>query len=193
MAPVPVEWQASLGGDIISGNSPRSNMPCNPNGHSLFVFNGAAALMPNTTFIDTIGLVYYEDGDFASIGAWESNDPGQVIAGSAVPVVSVVDPWGRGTFTVPFVDPSVTISGVLFADSTRSVLFFGNKGLGAVCYGVGTANRSMAGLPSYIRQPCGLQSSTSDSVSRAVLVMQSSSSEIDRAAKQVYCRHFGTS
>jgi len=49
----------------------------------------------------------------------------------------VTDPYGRGTFTIPYEDNSMRVQGVLFADGTRSVLFFGKKGLGPYYYGTG--------------------------------------------------------
>src|SRR5207248_11705240 len=51
----------------------------------------------------------------------------------------------NGQYTIAYEDNSTRIQGVLFADGTRSVLFFGHKGLGRYCYGQGTADPALDG------------------------------------------------
>jgi hypothetical protein len=140
MALVPPEWQSTLGGTVVSGNGPWSIISCGSPGPSLHVIDADALITQPaaSTPIASTPLVYYKENETqATLGHWNSNDPNQIINGKRVPNVTVTDPYGRGTFTIPYEDNSMRVLGVLFADGTRSVLFFGNKGLGPYCYGTG--------------------------------------------------------
>jgi hypothetical protein len=141
MALVPAEWRAALGGAVVSGNGPSSIISCGTPGPSLWVIDAdtLAAQPPASTTITAHPLVYYEDGAHSSLGLWNSNAPGQMVGGKRVPSVTVVDPHGRGNYTFAYEDNAMRIQGVLFPDETRSVLFFGRKGMGKYCYGVGSA------------------------------------------------------
>jgi hypothetical protein len=142
MALVPPEWQALLGGKVVSGNGPWSIISCGSPGPALHVIDADAlvAQPATSTPIDSIPLVYYEDGLRSSLGEWNSNLPGQVIDGKIVPSITVTDPHGRGNFTFAYEDNAMRVNGVLFPDGTRSVLFFGQKGMGPYCYGDGGAS-----------------------------------------------------
>ncbi|MQA28880.1 MAG: hypothetical protein GEU82_03440 [Luteitalea sp.] len=140
MAIVPPEWRSAFGAPVVSGNGPTSIISCGSPGPSLHAIDADAlvAQPPASTRIASAPLVYYEDGIHSTLGLWNSNRPNQIVDGKAVPSITVTDPHGRGTFTMAYEDNSMRIQGVLFADGTESVLFFGNKGLGPYCYGTGT-------------------------------------------------------
>ncbi len=91
--------------------------------------------------IPSTSLIYYvENSTQASLGHWNSNSPNQVVNGKMVPSITVTNPKDGQSYTIPYEDNSMRVNGVLFADGTRSVLFFGTKGLGPYCYGTGGTN-----------------------------------------------------
>jgi hypothetical protein len=150
MTIVPPEWRSALGGPVVSGNGPTSIISRGTAGPSLHVVDADTLItQPSaSTIIQSTPLVYYPcpHGDTTdqanchqTLGAWNSNDPNQIWNGKPIPHVTVVDPHGRGTFTIAYEDNSTRMQGILFADGTRSVLFFGHKGLGRYCYGIGSA------------------------------------------------------
>jgi parallel beta-helix repeat protein len=147
---IPSEWQSLLGGKVVSGDGPWSIITCSNSGPSLHVIDADAlvAQPPSSTNINSIPLVYY-DYNHPSLGEWNSNLPGQVINGKLVPSITVTDPRGRGNFTFAYNDSSAVIDGVLFPDGSRSVLFFGKKGMGAYCYGTGGASGGDCYDPDY--------------------------------------------
>jgi hypothetical protein len=141
MAPVPSEWQSAFGGKVISGNGPWSIISCGSPGPALFTINAdALANRPAAnSVINSIPLVYYVENDTqASLGHWNSNDPDQIVNGKKIPSVTVRNLADGNTYSIAYEDNSMRIYGVLFPDRTRSVLFFGNKGLGPYCYGTGS-------------------------------------------------------
>lgn len=138
MALVPPEWQSAFGGKIISGNGPWSIISCGSPGPALFTIDAdALANQPAAnSVINSVPLVYYVENDTqASLGHWNSNDPNQVINGRKIPSITVTNPEDDKTYTIAYEDNSMRVYGVLFPDGTRSVLFFGKKGLGPYCYG----------------------------------------------------------
>lgn len=154
MTLVPPEWQPLLGGKVVSGNGPWSIIGCGSVGPSLSVIDADAlvAQPAANAIVSSIPLTYYKclpgiSSCTSILGAWDSNDPNQMVNGKKVPSVAVVDAHGRGTFTIPYEDNAMRVTGVLFADGTRSVLFFGVKGLGPYCYGEGTADPTLHGQP----------------------------------------------
>lgn len=139
MAPVPPEWQLALG-KVVSGNGPWSIISCGSPGPALFTIDAdTLANQPAAnSVVNSSPLVYYvENSTQASLGHWDSNDPNQIVNGVKIPSVSVTNPADGKTYTIAYEDNSMRIYGVLFPDGTRSVLFFGNKGLGPYCYGTG--------------------------------------------------------
>ncbi len=140
MTVVPSEWRTALGGPVVSGNGPASIVSCGPAGPSLHVIDGDTLVgqPAATTVISASPLVYYEDGIHSTLGLWNSNRPNQVVNGQTVPSITVTDPHSRGSYSFAYEDNAMRIEGVLFADGTRSVLFFGRKGMGPYCYGVGS-------------------------------------------------------
>lgn len=140
-ASVPPEWQSALGGEVVSGNGPWSIISCGSPGPALFTIDAdALANQPAAnSVINSIPLVYYaENSTQASLGHWNSNDPSQIVNGKTIPSVTVTNPADGEDYTIAYEDNSMRIRGMLFPDGTRSVLFFGNKGLGPYCYGVGS-------------------------------------------------------
>jgi hypothetical protein len=150
MAMIPTEWQSALGGKVVSGSGPWSIVSCGSPGPTLHVIDADYLItQPSTTpLVPTIPLVYYVENDTqATLGHWNSNDPNQIINGVQVPNITVTDPFGRGTFTIPYEDNAMRVSGVLFPEGKRSVLFFGFKGMGPYCYGEGTNDPKLHGQP----------------------------------------------
>jgi MYXO-CTERM domain-containing protein len=168
MTLVPPEWQSALGAKVVAGNAPWSIISRNSAGPGLHTVDVDAVLTKpaTSTVIASTPLAYYPctNGNtmdqvscHQTLGAWNSNLPNQTWNGAPVPTVTVTDPQMRSglpsgngggpTYTIPYNDSSSRILGVLFADGTRSVLFFGKKGLGAYCYGPGTDQVSLAGTP----------------------------------------------
>jgi hypothetical protein len=153
---VPPEWQSFLGAKVVAGNGPWSIISVNSAGPGLHTIDADALVgKPSAgANIASSPLAYYPIGN-QQLGAWNSNLPNQTINGTPVPTVTVTDPAQRSglpvgngggpTWTIPYNDSSMRIEGVLFADRTRSVLFFGKKGLGPYCYGLGTADATLAG------------------------------------------------
>jgi hypothetical protein len=140
MALVPPEWRSAFGAAVVSGNGPTSIVSCGTPGPSLHAIDADTLVTQPaaSTRIASAPLVYYEDGIHSTLGLWNSNRPNQTVNGKAVPTITVTDPHGRGTFSLAYEDNSMRIEGVLFADGTQSVLFFGKKGLGPFCYGTGS-------------------------------------------------------
>ena len=167
MTLVPPEWQSALGAPVVAGNGPWSIISVNSAGPGLHTLDADALIAKPAagTTIASKPLAYYPctSGDTSdqanchqTLGAWDSNLPTQTWNGTPVPTVDVVDPQNRSglpvgsggpNWTIPYNDSSMRILGALFADGTRSVLFFGKKGLGPYCYGPGTSDPSLVGKP----------------------------------------------
>lgn len=150
---VPPEWQTAIGAKVLAGNGPWSIISVNSAGPGLHTVDVDAMLAAPAagTRISSTPLVYYPTG-FRHLGEWNSNLANQSINGVAVPTITVTDPKGRTglpfgsggpNWTIPYNDSASRVRGVLFASGTRSVLFFGKKGLGPYCYGEGTANPAL--------------------------------------------------
>ncbi len=165
---VPPEWQEPLGTKVVAGNAPWSIISRNSAGPGLHTVDADALIgKPSSdTTLPSTPLAYYPcpDGNTAeqtkchqTLGAWDSNLPDQTWNGVPVPSVTVTDPQNRSglpvgnggpVWTIPYNDSAMRVAGVLFADGTRSVLFFGKKGLGPYCYGPGTDDPLLTGTPS---------------------------------------------
>lgn len=122
MTAIPPAWQAALGGPALTG------MCCLPGAYRTSLGPGAFVFNPDDLGVRTPApatpLVYYSTAH-PTLGTWEGN-------GMANPA------YNMGS----------TITGVVFPRGTSSVLFFGRTGLGAACYGPGTADAALVGKPS---------------------------------------------
>jgi hypothetical protein len=152
---VPPEWQAALGSKVVAGNGPWSVISVNSAGPGIQAVDANALLARPAagTTISSTPLADYPI-DHQQLGAWNSNLAGQMINGIAVPTITVSDPQNRSglpvggggpTWTIPYNDSTMRILGAAFPDGTRSVLFFGKKGLGPYCYGQGTNDAALQG------------------------------------------------
>jgi len=107
MAPIPSEWQASLGGPALTGQCCLSIISRTSLGPAASVFNpsnlGAQTPVPATP------LVYYP----------------------------LSNPLAKEDTQNPYFNLSTVMGGVVFPAGTRSVLFIGRHGTGAYCYGTG--------------------------------------------------------
>ena len=104
---VPAAWQEALGGPVLNGNCCLSIISRTSYGPAAFAIDPAK--IGTTVPAPTVPLVYY---------------PGSHPLG----------PWGGDSLVF---NGSTNVSGVVFPNGTRSVLFFGRQGLGPWCYGEG--------------------------------------------------------
>jgi hypothetical protein len=118
MAPIPAAWQASLGGTALTGNCCIPIISRTSYGPSVSVFNPGDVGVADP--VPATRVLGYPAGH-ASLGQWDST--GQLFNGST------------------------QVTGVVFPEGTRSVLFFGRRGVGPFCYGPGTSDPSLAGTP----------------------------------------------
>ena len=107
MTRVPIEWQAALGGPVITGQCCLSIISRTSFGPAAFSFDpttlGRVVPAPATP------LVYYSQVHF-------------------------VNDWNVQS---DFFNGSTQMAGAVFPDGTRSVLFLGRHGIGPFCYGTG--------------------------------------------------------
>jgi len=117
MALIPPEWQAKLGGPALTGQCCVSIVSRTSNGPAAFAFDPARIGQP---FVSATPLVYYTiNRGQDTLGPWEGSNP----------------TYGATTY----------IRGLAVIAGTRTVLYFGNNGMGEYCYGNGTADKSLAG------------------------------------------------
>jgi hypothetical protein len=116
-AQIPQAWQAALGGSVLSGLCCTPIISRTSSGPSAWIINPADIGTAKT--IPVTPLVYYPFSD--PLGAYGTSNP-----------------YFNGTGGV---------SGAVFPEGTRSVLFIGTHGTGPYCYGPGTPDASKAGKP----------------------------------------------
>lgn len=150
LIPIPAPWQAPLGGTILGGAANLSIVSAGVSeGPQLVAIDGdawAKAPAANSTIAST-ALAFWKDdncsgcaGNHPRLGRWNSNARTQVVDMLPVPTTTFTNPNAPGgVVVIPYEDGSVRTRGGIFPDATRSVLIFGNKGLGTYCYGDGTA------------------------------------------------------
>jgi hypothetical protein len=107
MTQIPSEWQSLLGGPALTGNCCLAIVSAQSSGPAASVF--------------------------------DPNNAGSVNPVPAIPVVGYpyahpLGDWGTGN---PYFNGTTQITGIVFPNGTRSVLFFGRHGTGAFCYGTG--------------------------------------------------------
>ncbi|HEY3353215.1 MAG TPA: hypothetical protein VGQ83_08215 [Polyangia bacterium] len=121
MAPVPAAWRGALGGPALTGNCCLSIISRTSTGPAASVFDPA--------------------------------DLGQADPVPASPVVGypnghpTLGEWGNTTVANPRYNQGTQVTGVVFPEGWRSVLFFGRTGLGVPCYGEPTDNQALDRQP----------------------------------------------
>lgn len=111
MTQIPKSWQASLGGPAITGNCCLSIISRTSWGPSAFAFNPVD--LGKTNPVPNLPLVYYSQGH-PTLGGWNQ--------------------------TGPRFNGTTEIRGLVFADSSQSLLYFGRHGTGPFCYGGANCN-----------------------------------------------------
>jgi hypothetical protein len=117
MTPVPPEWQPLFEGPALTGNCCLAITSIQSNGPAVSLFDPAE--LGVTKPVAATALVGYPYPNALRPGGW-----------------SVQSMLFNGT---------TQITGVVFAQGTRTVLFFGRQGTGAFCYGIGTTNQALNG------------------------------------------------
>jgi len=117
LASVPPAWQGLLGGTLLAGNCCLGVISRTSYGPAVFSFRLEALGQKPAP---AGALVYYPEAH-PSLGAWDGNSA-----------------MFNGTSSV---------RGVVFPEGTRSVLFFGRRGIGPFCYGPGTDDKQKADKP----------------------------------------------
>lgn len=121
MAPIPSSWQADLGGPALTGLCCVSIV-------------GRTSLGPAASVFDPSAL--------------GKSDPA-----AATPVVGyplehpTLGEWGNTTTANPVYNQGSQVTGLVFPEEARSVLFFGRTGLGIPCYGEGTSDQALDRQP----------------------------------------------
>jgi hypothetical protein len=120
---IPAAWRGALGGPVLTGNCCLSIISRTSFGPAAFAFDpaqlGATNPVPDTP------LVYYPTAH-PEVGDWDAT-------------------WSPADGV--FFNGTTAMRGVVFPTDTRSVLFFGTQGTGEFCYGEGTDDPSLVGLP----------------------------------------------
>jgi hypothetical protein len=115
---IPAEWQGALGGPVLNGHCCLSIISRTSYGPAVFAIDPTR--LGTVDPLPITPLVYYPN-EHETLGPW-------------------------GVQSTVF-NGTTTVSGVVFPEGTRSVLFFGRQGLGQWGYGTGTNNPSLAGGP----------------------------------------------
>jgi len=118
MIRIPQAYHASFGAPAITGNCCLSIITRTSWGPAAFAFNPADLGVKNP--VPTAPLLYYN---------------------SANPTLGNCNSSGT-----PF-NGSTEIHGAVFPEGTKTILFIGRHGTGTFCYGEGTGNRNLVGLP----------------------------------------------
>jgi len=111
MTTIPSAWQSALGGPALTGHCCTSIISHQSLGPSAWVFDPDKLGVQNP--VPATPVVYYPI-DHPTLGTYGGN-------GSANPLYNM----------------STLITGIVFPQGTRSVIFFGRTGMGTPCYGTG--------------------------------------------------------
>jgi len=120
MTSIPLEWQAAFGGHALTG-------------HCCTSIIGHQSLGPSASVFDPEDLGVLDPVPAQPVVNYPIDHP-------------TLGAWGVGPPN-PVYNMSTTITGIVFAPGTRSVMFFGATGLGSSCYGEGTNDINLAGQP----------------------------------------------
>jgi hypothetical protein len=120
---IPAAWRGALGGPVLTGNCCLSIISRTSFGPAAFAFDPARLGAVNP--VPDAPLMYYPTAH-PELGDWDAtwNPSGGV-----------------------FFNGTTMVRGVVFPAGTRSVLFFGTQGTGEFCYGEGTDDPALVGLP----------------------------------------------
>jgi hypothetical protein len=116
MGLVPTEWQAALGGPVLAGNCCIPIISRTSYGPAAFAIDPGS--LGAVDPLPAVPLVYYPS-QHPTLGGWGSS--GTLFNGVT------------------------QVTGVVFPQGTRSVLFFGRVGLGRFCYGESTTDPALDG------------------------------------------------
>ena len=116
MAKVPADWQTALGGPVLTGKAGIPIISRTSYGPSAFVFDPAklTGTPADASPVAASPLVYYDLGH-QSLGVWSETGPSN-----------------------QYVSLSDNVTGLVFPDGSKSILFFGRHGT-RNCYGPGTS------------------------------------------------------
>ncbi len=114
MAPVPAEWQSSLGGPALTGQCCVPIVTRTSFGPAAVAFNPAQVGLPA---VPATPLLYYPSSN-PTLGQWNGSNP----------------TYGGTT----------QMGGMAIIPGTRTVLYFGSNGSGPHCYGDGIADQAAA-------------------------------------------------
>jgi hypothetical protein len=117
---VPTEWQDALGGPVLNGNCCLPIITRTSYGPAAFTIDPTQLGVVDP--LPATPLVYYPS-DHHTLGDWDQQS--SVFNGTS------------------------EVTGVVFPEHTRSVLFFGRHGLGPFCYGIGGATGGDCYDPAY--------------------------------------------
>jgi hypothetical protein len=109
MAIVPEDWRERLGGPVLAGNCCRSIISNQSHGPAISVLDPTNVKKEKS--IGATELLRYSSSDPLGSGATRKN---------------------------AFFNLTTRVDGVVFPESTRSILFFGKHGIGEYCYGEAT-------------------------------------------------------
>lgn len=129
MTSVPTEWQSILGGPALTGNCCLNIISVQSSGPSISIFN-PAQLGVSTPTPATELLGYPFAHPLSAYGATFTQPTSE-----------------NAPSTGNYFNGTTRITGTVFPNGTRTILFFGRQGLGNFCYGEGTANAALAGQP----------------------------------------------
>ncbi len=117
MTPIPSEWQAALGGPVLTGSGGGNIISGTSYGPAAFAFDPAH--LTSATVPPATALLYYPSTH------------------------TTLGPWG-GPANPPF-NNCTGVTGAIFPGGSRTVLLFGRTGLGNQEYGEGTSNPALDG------------------------------------------------
>lgn len=124
MAAVPAQWRGPLGGSVLTGNCCIPIISRTSFGPAAFTFDPLRLTNPRRAVPDS-PLFYYPQAHPA-IGQWNGS-------------------WNPHRARV--FNGNTSVTGAVFPEGTRTILFFGRQGTGPFCYGEPTSNRSLNGKP----------------------------------------------
>jgi Putative Ig domain len=144
---VPSEWQAALGGPVLNGNCCLNVIGRTSWGPAAFALDpaqlGVADGLGQLPDVLAKPLVYYfSDGSSPADATGNFHALAEDVLRPADPVYPVDDACHN---TSALFNCSSEVRGIVFPQGTRSVLFFGRQGLGTICYGQGTSDKTLHG------------------------------------------------